>query len=126
MYPERKNYHETVKLINDVANLTGLDEGVVRSVFRAIGLQLAHNIAEQRLIDDQAIKFEADLPFIGTLNIGYDEKRPSTKANSFEFFPTETFRENVFVACRDGKSAVEDAVIKKFVDTFIEKYQSVI
>ncbi len=126
MHPERRNYNKTVELINDISNLTGLDKSVVRTVLKTASLQLSHYVAEDMLSSGECENFDVELPFIGTLSIVHDCERPLTKGLTVDFDFTETFHAQLMEACREGKSPIEDAVIKRFIDVFVDKYQSVV
>jgi len=125
--PERKNYIKTLEAVKDVSSLTGLDNQAVKTVLKATSLVLAHYIAEESLATDGGCSdCVVEIPYIGTVVLNYDEGRPSTKLFNLEFIPTETFHSYLVDACREGKSPLEEAVVKKFVDVFIDKYVNVI
>ncbi len=125
--PDRLNFLKTGEIAEDVANLTGIEKQAVKSVLKGVSLILAHYIAEDTQKSEDPLKGATiEIPYIGTIIADYKHNKPSTKAIDFSLEFTETFQSYLFKAFKDGESPLEEAVVKKFVDVFLDKYKSVV
>ncbi len=126
MKPTRSNYFKAIEIAEDVSKLTGLDRAVVKAVLKTTSMVIAHYIAEGCLSDDIDTQFCAELPYVGTLDLTFIDDKPSTKALNYDIKLTDTFYNYLLKARVDKHSPLEDAVAKKFVDVFIDKYKSIV
>lgn len=127
-----ESYGKTINLIDDLSNLTGLDRAIIKEVLRGVGLMLSHYVAEEARDADSALNsFVCEIPYVGSLNVELINEynggrgRPPNKRIEPSVDLTYTFRKQILDA-QKGKSPLEDAVVKKFTNIFIDRYRNIL